>query len=142
MKEILRHISITSALLVFFLAGITIVTIYNFFGVGGPIAEGKLSIYFTTIYVDPENKAALAILIANTGTVDLTVNSIKIGEEVCELPVKGMIGSNKIKARDRGNMEIPLKGTYIIGGVYDISIETDPPATYEPLQVTAAYREW
>lgn len=138
-----RGLSIIGALLVFFLVGTTIVIAYNYLGKPETATtEGSLSIYFCTVYVRRENSAVISLLIANTGNTSLTVNSIKIGEEVCELPVEGMVGTNEIKVGVRSAMEIPLKGTYIIGGIYDFSIETDPPATYKPLQATVAPREW
>lgn len=142
MEDRKRRLSITTGLLIFFLICSTLVIAYNYFGKTGTVSEGKFSILFCSIYIETGNKTVLSILLANTGTVDLTVKSMKIGEEVVQLPAKGMQGENKIVAGTRSSMEIPLKGTYEIGKAYDISIETDPPATYIPIQITAVFREW
>jgi hypothetical protein len=134
-----KRLSITGGLLIFFLVGATIVFAYNYWGKASVTAEGRFSILFVTIYVDSKSKSTLSIELENTGSIDLTVTSVKVGEEVAKLsPV--IFGCCKLGVGTRMDMQVPLNGTYIVGNVYNLSIETDPPATYTAIQTGVIYR--
>jgi hypothetical protein len=134
-----KRLSITGGLLIFFLVGATFVVAYNYWGKASVIAEGRFSILFVTIYVDDKNKSVLSIELANTGSIDLTVLSVKVGGEVVKLS-PAIFGCCKLGVGTRVDLQVPLNGTYIVGNVYDLSIETDPPAVYTAIQTGVAYK--
>jgi hypothetical protein len=134
-----KRLSITGGLLIFFLVGATIVFAYNYWGKPSVVAEGRFSILFVTIYLDDKNKSTLSIELDNTGSIDLTVTSVKVGEEVVKLS-PAIFGCCKLGVGTRIDLQVPLSGTYVVGNVYNLSIETDPPAIYTPIQTGAIYK--
>jgi hypothetical protein len=136
-----KRLSITGGLLIFFLVGATIVVAYNYWGKASVTAEGTFSILFVTVYVDDKNKSVLSIELANTGSIDLTVTSVKVGEEVVKLSAVAIFGCCKLGVGTRMDLQVPLNGTYIVGNVYDLSVETDPPAIYTPIQTGVVYKK-
>jgi hypothetical protein len=134
-----RRLSITGGLLIFFLVGATIVFAYNYWGKASVVAEGRFSILFVTIYLDDKNMSTLSIELDNTGSIDLTVTSVKVGEEVVKVS-PAIFGCCKLGVGTRVDMQVPLNGTYVVGNVYDLSVETDPPAIYTPIQTGVIYK--
>jgi hypothetical protein len=134
-----KRLSITGGLLIFFLVGATIVVAYNYWGKASVAAEGRFSILFVTVYVDEKNMSTLSIELINTGSIDLTVTSVKVGEELVKLS-PAIYGCCRLGVGTRVDLQVPLNGTYIVGDVYDLSVETEPPAIYTAIQTGVVYR--